>query len=417
MLDFARFLLDVFRVKLISNFKVKQVGKRWQVYGRVYNERLRQSLGLKGVQVMRRFADRVEAEEWVAKAQRLAQSMSAQRLNAVNTWLTAEQVREAEAAALVLGSDGSLLKAAKQFQAVAQARAPSGKLLQELLILHLGAMEVAERSARTVEDVRLKLLRVFKLGGMERAEDVTLERARVALAQCGAGITRVSYQLKLEAFARWLWRNGWLTCYPLEGLERIIVSQGLPFIHTAAEVAMALERVRERWPQMLSWFAIGYFCGLRPEAELHHIAREQIFLDGEHPEILVKRQKVRALRPRMAPISPNLRDILRGCEARGWPLCGQGYSVAKEVIRALRTGKKQGTLGRQKQGSVPKVVTVPWKADVMRHTFATYWLAVNGNIHLLASIMGNSPKMIQQSYLNLAERRREEAEKFWRIVV
>lgn len=410
-------MLDVFRVKLISNFKVKQVGKRWQVYGRVYNERLRQSLGLKGVQVMRRFADRVEAEEWVAKAQRLAQSMSAQRLNAVNTWLTAEQVREAEAAALVLGSDGSLLKAAKQFQAVAQVRAPSGKLLRELLILHLGAMEVAERSARTVEDVRLKLLRVFKLGGMERAEDVTLERARVALAQCGAGITRVSYQLKLEAFARWLWRNGWLTCYPLDGLERIIVSQGLPFIHTAAEVAMALERVRERWPHMLSWFAIGYFCGLRPEAELHHITREQIFLDGEHPEILVKRQKVRALRPRMAPISPNLRDILQGCEARGWPLCGQGYPVAKEVIRALRTGKKQGTLGRQKQGSVPKVVTVPWKADVMRHTFATYWLAVNGNIHLLASIMGNSPKMIQQSYLNLAERRREEAEKFWRIVV
>jgi len=41
-----------------------------------------------------------------------------------------------------------------------------------------------------------------------------------------------------------------------------------------------------------------------------------------------------------------------------------------------------------------------WDQDIMRHSFASYWLAVNKNAPELAEIMGNSVPIIRRYYEN-----------------
>lgn len=50
---------------------------------------------------------------------------------------------------------------------------------------------------------------------------------------------------------------------------------------------------------------------------------------------------------------------------------------------------------------VSKASGVPWKPDALRHSYASYKLALSKNMAALALEMGNSPTMIRQYYLNL----------------
>jgi hypothetical protein len=41
-----------------------------------------------------------------------------------------------------------------------------------------------------------------------------------------------------------------------------------------------------------------------------------------------------------------------------------------------------------------------WDQDIMRHSFASYWLAVHKNAPALAEIMGNTVPIIRKHYEN-----------------
>lgn len=54
-----------------------------------------------------------------------------------------------------------------------------------------------------------------------------------------------------------------------------------------------------------------------------------------------------------------------------------------------------------------------WKADALRHSFASYWLATFPDAPALAMLMGNSPAMIFRHYND--PKFRDEAAKWWKI--
>ena len=54
-----------------------------------------------------------------------------------------------------------------------------------------------------------------------------------------------------------------------------------------------------------------------------------------------------------------------------------------------------------------------WDQDIMRHSFASYWLAVHKNAPELAEIMGNSLPIIRKHYENTVLE--AVAVKFWAI--
>lgn len=54
-----------------------------------------------------------------------------------------------------------------------------------------------------------------------------------------------------------------------------------------------------------------------------------------------------------------------------------------------------------------------WDEDIMRHSFASYWLAVHKNAPALAEIMGNTVPIIRKHYENTVLE--DVAVKFWAI--
>ena len=55
-----------------------------------------------------------------------------------------------------------------------------------------------------------------------------------------------------------------------------------------------------------------------------------------------------------------------------------------------------------------------WDTDLLRHTYATFWLAKYQNRNELAERMGTSVKMIGNHYKNIVKP--DEVVKFWNIV-
>jgi hypothetical protein len=52
-----------------------------------------------------------------------------------------------------------------------------------------------------------------------------------------------------------------------------------------------------------------------------------------------------------------------------------------------------------------------WPADILRHTAASYWLALTGDVGKCATVFGNSPKVFASHYNGLATP--EDARKFF----
>ena len=52
-----------------------------------------------------------------------------------------------------------------------------------------------------------------------------------------------------------------------------------------------------------------------------------------------------------------------------------------------------------REEDAPKIDRV-WDQDIMRHSFASYWLAIHKNAPELADIMGNTVPIIRRQYEN-----------------
>jgi integrase len=55
-----------------------------------------------------------------------------------------------------------------------------------------------------------------------------------------------------------------------------------------------------------------------------------------------------------------------------------------------------------------------WKQDIMRHSFASYWLAQHGDINKLTLMMGHTTTTMLWKHYHKAAKKAE-AEKYWKI--
>jgi integrase len=144
-------------------------------------------------------------------------------------------------------------------------------------------------------------------------------------------------------------------------------------------------------PDMLAYWAIGLFAGLRP-SEIR--ALQWSAIDFKQKHIVVHSAKTG--RKRFVRIQPNLLRLL-------WP-CRR------------RTGKVVSPLNFRKQSRADKAAAKlgeRWTQDIMRHSFASYWMANFKNLHALAEEMGNSPKVVVDHYKDGVPERSAKA--FWKI--
>lgn len=141
------------------------------------------------------------------------------------------------------------------------------------------------------------------------------------------------------------------------------------------------------WKEWLPSLVFGAFCGLRPE-EIYPeketgkpgICWENVLWEKGKVDVPADVSKTR--RRRFAPLTD---------AASSW--LAKWRNAKGPVAHEARFWRYIPTL--------TKSSGVEWKPDALRHSFASYRLAMTNDIQALALEMGNSPSMIHRHYLSL----------------
>ena len=350
---------------------------------------------------MRRvFRSRNDAEGWIFELEEYSDALK-QNLYPVATWLTPDQVRDAEMLFAQIPESVRVAPLAR-YVGVKGSERNIEAALDEFLA---AKRTTARRRARTVQNLRIRIRQCIGATGMRRAVEFDQERIEDFLSRPDVVRRTVrNDRAALHNFGTWLVRQHYLTENPVARIEPTRPEWTPPSImrpEDAERLMLAALGDELTRGKTTGWWAVCLFGGLRPEAEAPYLMPELVDLDNPDlrlREMKVVRSKLAEAPARSVPISDNLAAWLRLCRARGWWI----EPPSRKAFSRIR--KTAGVLDA-------------WAIDIMRHSFATYWLAADlGNRSELADVMGNSPNVIRQRYENVAARRKGDGPKFWAIV-
>jgi integrase len=145
-------------------------------------------------------------------------------------------------------------------------------------------------------------------------------------------------------------------------------------------------------PDILPYFAIAAFAGIRPEELLKMEWSDVRWKQGI---IRVRAEISKVGASRNVHIGANLAEWLQPYRHKDGMICPSNWRKLFRQTR-LDAGVKH------------------WPADCLRHSFGTYWLEKNRNGPALALEMGNSVEVILRHYYKVLDEP-EDAERFWSI--
>jgi integrase len=147
-------------------------------------------------------------------------------------------------------------------------------------------------------------------------------------------------------------------------------------ILTPAELSKILRKSK---PLYQLYFALAAFTGIR-SAELLRLEWSEINFEKGHIE--VKAGKAKTATPRLVPIQPNLAKWLEPYRSSK----GKLFKSRRTVDSAIKFAKR---------------LRIPWKANCLRHSYATYRLSIVPDAGRIALEMGNSPGKLFTNYREL----------------
>lgn len=380
----------------VAVYRRKRADGRWQYLVANYSN---------GRRRLESFADEKEALEAAA---RLARKLSACEIVAAS--LTNEQAAEYAAAVQALeplglkllpsvhvlaeavkivGGLHDLVSAAK-FYATRHRRIERKAVCDAVREL-LTVKEARGASARYLQDLRHRLgafSEAFRknIGDVSTAEIQTWLDTRKVAPQ-----TYVNFRRVLNALFEFAVSRGWACDNPVVGVERTKVKDREIEIYTVREMSRLLAAAES---DVLPCIAIGAFSGLR-SAEILRLQWTDIDLSARC--IVVGAAQSKTATRRVVPIHDNLVAWLA-------PYSGRRGKVwvgnEREFYKALeRTADAAG---------------VRWKANGLRHSYASYRFALIGDAGRVSGELGNSPGILHKHYRNLVAP--GEAEKYFAIV-
>ncbi|MCX6968019.1 MAG: site-specific integrase [Verrucomicrobia bacterium] len=145
-------------------------------------------------------------------------------------------------------------------------------------------------------------------------------------------------------------------------------------------------------PEILPYFAIGAFAGIRPEE----------MLKLEWADIKMKQGIIR-VRAEVSKVG-KARNVTMETNLKEWlvpSLCRKGKVCPSNWRRLFRETRIQAGV-------------TEWPSDCLRHSFATYWLEKYKDAPRLALEMGNSVSVILEHYHKVLDEP-QDAERYWQI--
>lgn len=251
------------------------------------------------------------------------------------------------------------------------------------------------RSSKYLRDLKYTLPRFPGLHGRTVSElqpqDIETEMVGMTAA------VRNAFMRNLRAAFNFGVKRGWLASNPVLKLDFEDVKRSEVVTLSPGEAA-ALMSAAESENDLLPYHALGLFAGIRP-MELERLEWRHIDLAERHIEITSDVSKTG--RRRIVDIEPNLHAWLTRYIENGGDTSSQAAPVTN-LRKRLRTIRTMAHLAA-------------WVQDVMRHSYASYWLAHNGDINRLTLQMGHESTDMLWEHYNKASKRKEAA-KYWQIM-
>jgi len=220
------------------------------------------------------------------------------------------------------------------------------------------------------------------------------------------GMTRSIFELRLAKISH--------PINPLNDIPALKDIRGDVPVFTPQEARKVLYAAWEHDPDLVPYFAIALFAGLRPDSELIRLKFEDIRWKENH--IIVEVTKTR-VRRRFVDIEEPLRawlEMWRLKKAKG-SVIPEGFRKRWErIVRGYYTTPKASLASPGKWEPL-----VEWIPDITRHSYASYWEAAHRNEQAcrerLAANMGHtSYKTFDSKYRNAQTP--SAAEEFWGIL-
>lgn len=282
-----------------------------------------------------------------------------------------EQRLDALGAYKILAGRGSLVEAAKQYV----SKQVTYPLCSDAMAAFMTSKASLNRRPSTMQELENKISRFIRLLGDMPMDQYTAEIIEEHIRGQGPHYRNKSLAV-LGHFFGWAVKRELAPDNPVLKLEKATVEQPPPPLHTPEEVQRVLDACLRKKPEMLAWYVLGYFCGIRM-AELKSVTWADINLDKRcvfvSPEVAKKR------RQRYVELPENAIAWLRLCPTSVGRLFSSVYWVRTIAAEA----------------------GVKWPTNVMRHCFGSYHLACHGNSAKTAMEMGHTnPALVYAHYRN-----------------
>lgn len=360
------------------------------------------------VRVKKSFADRKEAkaEAYAAAAKIQNGQIDVLELNSRDriayqhaiavlkpTGQSVDSVADQYAGAVkLLNGAGSVVEAARFFAKHHPAALPK-KTVKETYGEFLEGRKSDGASIRYLHDIQSRLGRLSKHFDGQLAEVTTRELENwIAGLSCGP-VARNSVRALVITLFNFARQRGYLPKNQPTEADAVAAAKEPPSqigIFTPEQMTQLLAKADD---PLVPYLAIGGFAGLR-HAELMRLEWQDVKLAQGHIEVTAK--KAKTAQRRIVPISDNLAKWLRPC-ARAAGLLFQGHAT-RFLSKVTR---------------VAGACEFKWPQNALRHSFASYRLAVCKSAAEVALEMGNSPRMVFEHYRELVTP--AEAEKWWKI--
>ena len=190
---------------------------------------------------------------------------------------------------------------------------------------------------------------------------------------------------KIGPFFTWCVREGYCESNPCKAVKRPRSDDSPPAIFTPPETKKLLQTALRYDPRLVPYLAIGLFAGVRP-LEIERLTWADI--SDRYIEITAAKAKTR--QRRLVSLLDNLKE---------WLALGGDLPLTNKRKRLAR---------------VVQIAGLNWQPDIMRHSFASYHLAMHTSADKTALELGHrDSKMLFAHYRELVTQ--EAAQAYWSI--
>lgn len=211
-----------------------------------------------------------------------------------------------------------------------------------------------------------------------------------------------NYRRHLSIFFGWAVKNSKLPRNPCAQIEErrkkrseeqeaeIITPEEFRSLLLVARGSLAGVSEDERWsPGLLAGVALQGFCGIRAK-EMTRLEWKSV--DFEEGQVLVSKGQGKTRKGRLIPLPEACRSWLKDFAGKTGPVVPSEYQKKVSGLRAIM--RSPSPITRTAPGFVPSEMP----DNCLRHSFATYHLALHKSEALTSRLMGNSPGVLRDNY-------------------